>query len=134
MARAEHGNPRPARGLRKLVTESIALGDRLLQVFLVDLVVRHGHRLPREKGSGSAHPFLGPCGRKIRPCSFDRLGEGSRLRRQFELRLEGPEMPIPAPLPARCSLAHPLLGLGDPLETLEIDERLRATEHLGVVK
>ena len=59
MAGAEHGNARSARRLRKLVTESVALGDRLLQVLLVDLVVRHGHRVPRAKGSGSANPFLG---------------------------------------------------------------------------
>ena len=33
--------------LRELVTERVALGDRLLQVLLVNLVVGHGHRMPR---------------------------------------------------------------------------------------
>src|SRR5437763_14623271 len=85
MARAEHGNPRPARGLRKLVTESVALGDRLSQLFLVDLVVRHGHRLPREKGSGSAHPFLGPsAGRSGRAHSSNGYAHAPRGNRSTD--------------------------------------------------
>ena len=47
MAGAENRDASSSRSLRELVTESVAFGDCLLQVLLVDLVVRHSHRMPR---------------------------------------------------------------------------------------
>ncbi len=58
MPGADNGHARAVACLRDLVTESIDLGDGLLQVLLVDLVGRHGHLSPWD-GSPLADPFLG---------------------------------------------------------------------------
>ena len=51
MAGAEHRNARSPAARRDLVAELVDLGDRLLQVLLVDLVGRHG-------AHGAAGPVL----------------------------------------------------------------------------
>ncbi len=58
MTRADDRYARTGSYLRDFITESVDLGDRLLQVFLVDFVGRHGHLSPNA-GSPSADPFLG---------------------------------------------------------------------------
>ena len=59
MAGADHGHALAARGAGDLVPELVDLGDRLLQVLLVDLVGGHGHEGGLARFAPSA-PFPWP--------------------------------------------------------------------------
>ena len=106
MAGAEHGHVQLVAEREELVAELVDLGDRSLEVALVDLVGRHG--------SDAADLLAAPRLAAARRALVAHRHHSGREARPLAVSAAGRDL---------------LLHLRDPLERLQVRERLRAAQH-----